>query len=270
MMILIWKSTFPVYIILPDDMKRMIWDIIIVILVLYVALLQPLRIGFASDMWDSPVLRSIDVILDVFFLIDFLSCFFTAYVGDRGDIVASMYLIAKRFVLRLGFVADVLTAVPWTLIESTHIMSLSRIMLMSRTSRIVEGLRLVRIVRLRLIWSSFEDFFQLYHQYTEMISTFVFVIFMVHLNACFFTYVSLYCSLSHHSRKTVSNTHTHTTGSSHRTSRTNTLHGCNKQISTANHSPKDISLQYIGPSLPLLLWVSVMSCPFQKRRKRIV
>lgn len=184
------EETFPFYIILPDDMKRMAWDIVIVILVLYVACVQPLRIGFPSNVWDSSAFATIDVISDVFFLIDFFTCFFTAYIGDRGNTVASLSLIAKRHIFRLGFVADVLTAIPWSLIERTHIMSLSRIMLMSRTSRIVECLRLVRIVRLRLIWSSFEDFFQLYHQYTEMISTFVVVIFMVHLNACFFTYVN--------------------------------------------------------------------------------
>lgn len=74
------------------------------------------------------------------------------------------------------------------------------------------------------------------------ISTFVFVIFMVHLNACFFTYVTFLSpyslsvfSLTSFSENCIKHTHTHTTGSSHRTSRTNTLHGCNKQISTANH-----------------------------------
>ncbi|MDC3321768.1 hypothetical protein OAV88_04120 [bacterium] len=145
--------------------------------------------GFKSDTWDSDAILTIDVILDILFLVDFVVCFFTAYVGDTGNIISNLGSIATRQVFRFGFVADVLTAVPWALVERTHIMSLSRIMLMSRTSRIIEGLRLVRVLRLRLIWSSFEDFFQLYHNYTEMLSTFFVVIYMVHLNACFFAYV---------------------------------------------------------------------------------
>ena len=55
------EEKFPFYIILPDDMTRMLWDVLMIIVCIYVAMIQPLRIGFADDFWESNVFLTCDV-----------------------------------------------------------------------------------------------------------------------------------------------------------------------------------------------------------------
>ena len=93
----------------PQSPMRFYWDLTATILIALMALTLPFRLAFVPS-W-SLEWEVVDLLTDVFFLVDIALNFVTAYVNDTGQHVTSFKLISIRY-LRTWFVLDVIASVP--------------------------------------------------------------------------------------------------------------------------------------------------------------
>jgi hypothetical protein len=131
------------------------WDWLILLLVIYTAIVTPYTAAFlmhedgSSEQrtHPSPALNSIELIVDVMFIIDLLVNLRTTYVKHDEELVTKASKIAKHY-LKGWFLIDITAAIPFDILfsslqtkgggESTALMGLLK------TARL---LRLVRIAR---------------------------------------------------------------------------------------------------------------------------
>jgi hypothetical protein len=87
---------------------RLIWDMMIVILALYNAIIVPLEISFKPDFRENPGYEFVDYFVDFIFLIDILINFRTTTVNKYGEVIEDPKLIAKHYIFSLTFLCDIL------------------------------------------------------------------------------------------------------------------------------------------------------------------
>ena len=80
---------------MPDDNKKHIWNLFIALLLVYTAIFVPLRVAFFDEV--SAAVLVLETIIDIFFLIDIVLTFFTAFEKQnsfevRHNKIASEYL----------------------------------------------------------------------------------------------------------------------------------------------------------------------------------
>lgn len=178
----------------PTSLWRVCWDIMIFLLLIYIAVYVPFSIGFSGNDEDkSTAIKIIDRVTDVVFIVDILLCFITAYATEDGNLVRSHWLIAKNY-LRSYFWIDVLSGIPWDVLPignalstETNILKLTKI---SKLLRVMDMLKMARTARLRAVGAMFSEFFALHHNLRRISVTIVLISFLIHFNACFFGYVS--------------------------------------------------------------------------------
>lgn len=133
---------------------KAVWDWVILLLVIYTAIFTPYVAAFLLDQQrpearrnrkygDDPIVV-IDLIVDIFFMIDILINFRTTYVNSNDEVVSHPGKIAVHY-LRGWFIIDVVAAIPFDLLlfgsetdETTTLIGLLK------TARL---LRLVRVAR---------------------------------------------------------------------------------------------------------------------------
>ena len=81
------EKTYSYFIILPDDKFKGMWDIVNMILILFVCVTAPARIAFTEE--DNLAWMAIGLAIDSFFLIDLVLNFFTAYHDEEYNLVDS-------------------------------------------------------------------------------------------------------------------------------------------------------------------------------------
>jgi len=97
---------------MPDAAFKKVWDIIIIIILLYTGTYVPYRTAFldGSDA-DSQGLFAFQLIVDVLFLADILVMFFTPYERIDGSFETRHKKIAKNYVLG-AFAIDIVACLP--------------------------------------------------------------------------------------------------------------------------------------------------------------
>ena len=96
---------------LPHSSMRIAWDALRIIVLLYVAIVYPLR--HAMDIYPGfgePTFW-LEALVDLFFIVDIVLEFRTAYTGDDGRLVVDIKLIARRY-LRGWFICDIVSSLP--------------------------------------------------------------------------------------------------------------------------------------------------------------
>ena len=111
---------FPLFIINPYGLFRSIWDLFMIILIIYFCFGLPFRLCFSripemfsrdsNTDWDDSWLP-VDLICDLIIVADIVINLLTAYEGDHGIIVLSKLKIMKRYV-KLWFIVDLASVFP--------------------------------------------------------------------------------------------------------------------------------------------------------------
>ena len=103
----------------PDSVKldplsqfRRTWDSIQLVFLLYVAIFVPFRVCFDSPAspwaWDF----ILDILVDVYFMVDIILCFNTAYIRHSdGELEWSRKRVTKHY-LKTWFVVDLVASLP--------------------------------------------------------------------------------------------------------------------------------------------------------------
>ena len=93
----------------------MVWNLLIIIMVLYTASVSPYRLAFADDFivngW-SKFFAAFEICIDVIFGIDIIINFITAYEGSDGRLEIRLKKIAIHYITGF-FVFDLLATFPF-------------------------------------------------------------------------------------------------------------------------------------------------------------
>lgn len=135
------RKMFMVY---PEDRIKGSWDLFITLVLLFTCIMTPLDIAF-SKAGESNLLSDIT---DLFFLIDIIIIFNSAYYDDDMDIIDHRGKICVSY-LSGWFLIDFMAIVPFELIlKSMQFNSLVRVSRFGRLYKIVKITRLVRILKI--------------------------------------------------------------------------------------------------------------------------
>ena len=97
----------------PDAPSRQAWDLAMLPLFAMIIIMVPLRIGFDYDEPPDSPLFWVDVLTDVYFLVDIFVNFRTAYIDNHGQLVTDLGKIASMY-LWTWFPIDFISCLPIT------------------------------------------------------------------------------------------------------------------------------------------------------------
>ena len=97
---------------LPTTRFRVIWDWALIFLVIYSVITVPIEVSF--DYYEPMIMVVLNVFVDVFFIIDIMINFRTAYYNHDGTFELDPHKIRNRYVLS-WFFPDLLASIPFDL-----------------------------------------------------------------------------------------------------------------------------------------------------------
>ncbi|GMI14929.1 hypothetical protein TrVE_jg6054 [Triparma verrucosa] len=170
----------------PTSPKRLTWDIIMMFLLIYVAIVAPYRIGFNSDaegnwkVWET--------ILDMLFILDLFVNFRTGYYLEDEEVMDS-WRVAKHY-LKTWFILDFLSSIPFDLMEAGfQDTSYAKLMKSGKFVKVFRMLRITKMVRFMkgsVIAEQFDDWVNMAasRHTMRMVKLLIGTMFASHLNCC--------------------------------------------------------------------------------------
>ena len=102
-----------VYILNPQSKLRMIWDIIMIVFVIYNVIILPMQIGLELE--PDSTRYVIELFIDMYFACDILLNFFTGYFDDYNNIIMDQKKIIKNY-MKFWFWIDLTATFPFELL----------------------------------------------------------------------------------------------------------------------------------------------------------
>lgn len=140
----------------PDNTQRTIYDIFQLLLLVYTMIAVPVRIGFGWDPEVWSIQFCVDLVVDIFFLVDLFVQMQTYFHDNRtGEWVYDQTKIRSRY-LHTWFVVDFVAVMPVDHIlrllhKLDHSISDARAFRMLRMARIFRYIRLIKILNPRRV-----------------------------------------------------------------------------------------------------------------------
>lgn len=173
-----FKFITQIWVIMPDETWKHIWDWFIIALVIYNFIKIPLDISFDPEV--SSTVKGFDWFVDILFALDMLLTFVTCFEDHYGDAVTSRKLIRKRY-LTGWFALDFSATCPWdSMITGIIPQSADQGPLLTLLS-LLKVLRLGRIGRLMKKLDKFTA-----ATYLRIIFLLISLILYSHISACLF------------------------------------------------------------------------------------
>ena len=161
----------------PETRLYMIWELLIIAAVLWVAVALPFTIGFGlveEDMWSFAIIMEYGT--DQLFMIDVALQFFTAYVDKWGNLHKNRRSIARRYV-KGYFLIDFVAAIPFDyFLTSGAVKKLA----------MIKGIRLLRIFKVFKFLDKFKS-----SNIWKIFRLFGGFLLFAHWLACFWWYVGV-------------------------------------------------------------------------------
>jgi len=178
------KQGVPWYIIYPTNFWKGIWDILLLLLIVfYVLLFLPFRIAFIKD---DDALFGVDITVDFLFCADIVLTFFVAYETMSGELIFDLGLIAKNYVFSWIFPIDVISAFPFYLVSSGN-SSVSNLLKGGKMVRLIKAIRILKCAKnTEYLKHTNQSFFIFsYMKYVNRMGfLFLFIVLSVHILAC--------------------------------------------------------------------------------------
>eukprot|EP01052_Picozoa_sp_SAG31_P022773 SAG31_NODE_1831_length_7148_cov_8.788055_1_plen_982_part_10 len=185
----------------PDAPKRQAWDLAMLPLFLVIIIMVPLRIGFDFDEPPGTFLWWFDAMTDVYFLIDIVINFRTAYHDDHGQLEVDLKKIRSAY-LKSWFLIDFLSClpIPYVMLIIQEIKSseetgggtqfkLAKIL---RLVRLAKNLaRLGRLSKLKELVAQWEDHLEPIMTGLQLLKLLFILLLLGHLMACTWYYVGV-------------------------------------------------------------------------------
>eukprot|EP01051_Picozoa_sp_SAG22_P001313 SAG22_NODE_50_length_24611_cov_74.139687_6_plen_665_part_00 len=186
----------------PDAPKRQAWDMAMLPLFMIIIIMVPLRIGFDYDEPPFTFWWWIDAGTDVYFLIDIVVNFRTAYHDEHGQLVTNLKLIRRAY-LRSWFLIDFLSCLPIPYIllimesmsdekeggGSGSQLKLAKIL---RLFRLAKNLaRLGRLSKLKELVAQWEDYLEPIMTALQLMKLLLILLLLGHMMACVWYFVGV-------------------------------------------------------------------------------
>eukprot|EP00347_Sterkiella_histriomuscorum_P012789 403367218 len=188
------RQKLPSFLINPTAIWKTLWNAIILMLILFLAVTVPYRISFE----DTPTTEWIylDIIIDGLFCLDLIFNFCTAFEDENGVLVISRKRIALVYI-KSWFFVDLMSSIPITAIQQYGGLGQSvinvKFIKLSRLPRLYRLLRLMKLIRLyksNKIVQKMLSATSINIGFTQMINSLVIMIFLLHLIGCLWATVS--------------------------------------------------------------------------------
>jgi CRP-like cAMP-binding protein len=137
------------YLIHPESFIKEIWDVIILIFLIYALTVNPILLAF--DKVNSTILNKVNLSMDVFFIFDIILNFFVGYFDLEENLIMNRKMIISHY-LSHTFFPDFLSGIPFDLMlffmSSTDSTSLKK----TEPIKILNLTKLLRILRISSIF----------------------------------------------------------------------------------------------------------------------
>jgi hypothetical protein len=134
----------PMLMLKPLSAVRMSWDIFILSLCIYIAIALPLSLAWEDTLQQqtNDILSSIDVSMNIIFILDIILNFRTGYYDEEHTLVMDPKLAGKRY-LKTWFVLDVFSSLPFDKanIAFTFNMQIFKILKLTKLLKILKLIR---------------------------------------------------------------------------------------------------------------------------------
>eukprot|EP01043_Picozoa_sp_COSAG02_P047044 COSAG02_NODE_4469_length_5331_cov_1.979931_3_plen_427_part_00 len=180
---------------MPQRTFRAIWDAAQLVILMYVALVYPVRAAMEYDPELGSWMMALDVVIDLWFLLDIVVNFRTAYKNEVDEtIVVDLKKIAHRYVcgFRSGggwFFVDLISSLPIqyiAMISGSDEGKESGVQIrLFKVLRLLRLARLLRLIRIRALTRQYEDtaLFDVFESLKLVHMTFL-IMWMAHIAAC--------------------------------------------------------------------------------------
>eukprot|EP00397_Hematodinium_sp_SG-2012_P011730 GEMP01011876.1.p1 GENE.GEMP01011876.1~~GEMP01011876.1.p1 ORF type:complete len:530 (+),score=69.58 GEMP01011876.1:388-1977(+) len=188
---------FPRFFIDPSSMRRILWDVWVLMIVLIDSVLMPYQIAYHFDDMGENAWFWIGTSI---FTIDILANFVTGYIAgplekDHGKLVVSRRRIAKHYLLS-WFLIDFLSTFPWSWVmaqtmsgdesdgaSGTRVAKVTKVAKLARFMRLA---RMLKLLKLQDIWDAMENSIgsMFAVQVLNLLKVIAVVVYICHWNAC--------------------------------------------------------------------------------------
>jgi len=181
------------WIILPESRFRLIWNVIVLLLLLYTACIVPYTTAF-YETTSGTIIEYFEVLTDAMYIMDFLLNFFMAYEDRDKKIEVRLRFITINYI-RTWFLLDFLACIPFQYFEpdtenqvsadqnSTLQTGESKLYKLIRVLRL---LKLIRLVKYNRSMTKILQGMKMNQGIKRMVSVTITMLFMVHLIGCLF------------------------------------------------------------------------------------
>ncbi|GMH51745.1 hypothetical protein TL16_g01078 [Triparma laevis f. inornata] len=170
----------------PTSPRRLAWDILMMFLLIYVAIVAPYRIGFGAD--ASGNWKTWETVLDMLFILDLFVNFRTGYFFEEEEVM-EQNRVAKHY-LKTWFLLDFLSSIPFDLMEAgLKDTSYAKLMKSGKFVKVFRMLRITKMVRFMkgsVIAEQFDDWVNMAasRHTMRMCKLLIGTMFASHLNCC--------------------------------------------------------------------------------------
>lgn len=175
-----------------DSTGRVSWDIVILVLLVYVMIVTPFRIGLDSP--PTSIWKPIELMIDVAFIVDIFIQFRTSYINSQGVRETDGTKIATKY-LSGYFTIDFVSSIPWdyvipdaegsaqTASQSTRVM---------KTLRLAKLMKLGRMARVQKFARTFNEYIHWTPEQTQVLTAITLLILCAHFLGCLWAFAGRY------------------------------------------------------------------------------
>ncbi|CAD8153584.1 unnamed protein product [Paramecium octaurelia] len=182
------------YIVFPDDPIKLLWDILIIIALLYVCFLVPYEISFKNDdTAESAVQLGFNITIDILYGIDIVINFFSAYVDDQDELIVDRKIIIKHY-LTGWFLLDMICVLPMDyVVDDYNTTGFQKIAKLPKAYKMVKLIKMSRMLKFFIQKKKYGEMLNQFSNISQnirvMIISLLSVILVSHLFSCFWYFV---------------------------------------------------------------------------------
>lgn len=180
------KEVLPKWIRHPESRTTQIWDVLSLVLIIWVAGVVPFRLGFDVDIDQDSVGFALDTVVDTFFIVDIIFQFRTAYPLPTGFLEVRADQIAKKY-LKTWFAVDLVASLPLTYItlvysstSTTEPDGPTDSFSFAKTLRMIRLAKMLRVARLKRIVGRHASLVE-FSAYMNSLITFFIILYISHV-----------------------------------------------------------------------------------------
>ena len=184
----------PCGVIHPHSRLKGIWNIALVVILIYSALFTPFFLAF-GDTLDQSALFWVESTVNGLFFMDFVINCTTAYYEKNNIIVVKRSKIICKY-LKGWLIIDFLSWFPFELLLGSTGMSSKALVRFAKVPKLYRLFRVSRLVRLfnsnfqKEVLEKFQDFLNIKSSMVRLLKTFITIIISVHIFSCFWYLVA--------------------------------------------------------------------------------